>query len=299
MNPDGFVRGASVSEYPRDLYGCVSLFDMLEIYARNYVELGKIVGTVLQSTGSKKGKVKPGEMASLINDVKSILDECTKVRLNVSAHLASLMWNELDNRIDTWEDVQRRMEDWFRAFKGELAEMTFLFIMPHRMPYYENADGILTGDIVKKFPSVKYDVGEAGKCFAYERFTASVYHLMRAAEYALVSVAVSINVPEEKRTSWDRLIQGIESEIKRAASLASKPVKWKEKEKKYSEACAWFTTIKNGWRNPVSHIPRTYSEDTARGMFSATKTLFEYLSKQDFKEIAMPSERIALPEDFE
>ncbi|HYL85520.1 MAG TPA: hypothetical protein VE263_14890 [Candidatus Angelobacter sp.] len=140
---------------------------------------------------------------------------------------------------------------------------------------------------LEKFPSAAFDAAEAGNCFAYERFTAAVYHLMRTTEYGLVGVAAKIGVPPEKRTRWDKLIQGIQSRIKAIAS--NSPPGWREEEKKYADLCAWFTAIQKGWRNPVSHVPRFYSEGTAHSMFLATRTLFEHLHKQGFSEEAMPA----------
>ena len=147
----------------------------------------------------------------------------------------------------------------------------------------------------REFPDALYDAYEAGSCFAYGCFSACVHHLMRLSEHGLVSVAASVNVPEDKISKgWDGCIQGVESAIKTISS--TKPTTdWQDQVKKYSDLCSWFTAIKTGWRNPSSHVPRIYSEQSASGMFSATCTLFEHLTRYGFKQTQMPSDPLMLP----
>jgi hypothetical protein len=186
------------------------------------------------------------------------------------------------------------------TFEAELQSKLFTFILPHRAEYFSDENvGTEISAILRhmgEFANAKTDLVEAGNCFAAGRFTAAVYHLMRTAEYGLVAVAACVGVSENKRTSWDKLIQGIESEIKRMVSSATKPSDWREQEKKYNDLCSWFTAIQKGWRNPVSHIPRIYSESTAKGMFSAINTLFAHLSGYGLRQSEMPRTLISLPD---
>jgi hypothetical protein len=147
--------------------------------------------------------------------------------------------------------------------------------------------------ILASFPDALFDLREAGNCFGCERFTASVYHLMRVAEYGLVATAASAGVPEEHRTDWSKMISGIYSKIKLLSS--QKPPNWKEEETKYSELCSWFEVIAKGWRNPVSHVPRVYSETSAKNIFAGIRELFGYLGKQGIKQVQVPSAPITPP----
>lgn len=198
----------------------------------------------------------------------------------------------------TRRDAAIRIECIRNTFEKELQTRLFTFILPHRARFF--SDETLGPEIaemfviLEKFEDARFDLIEAGNCFAAERFTACVYHLMRVAEYALVSVAASANVPEEKRTSWDKMIQGIESKSNWLSS--NKPPNWQEDVKKYNELCSWFTFMQKGWRNPVSHVPRFYSENTAKGMFPAVQTIFTHLIAVGIKQAPMPKTAIALPD---
>jgi hypothetical protein len=186
------------------------------------------------------------------------------------------------------------------TFEAEMQSRLFTFILPHRAGYFSDENvgteiSTILGHMVE-FLNAKTDLVEAGNCFAAGRFTAAVYHLMRTAEYGLVAVAAFVGVSEDNRTSWGKLIQGIESEVKRMVSSAAKPSDWREQEKKYNDLCSWFTAIQKGWRNPVSHIPRIYSESTAKGMFSVINTLFAHLSGYGLRQSEMPKTLISLPD---
>jgi hypothetical protein len=117
---------------------------------------------------------------------------------------------------------------------------------------------------------------------------------MRVAEYGLVAVADSINLADEDKFSWERILQGVQKHIKTIES--TKPADWDSDRKKYSDLCNWFTTLKTGWRNPASHVPRIYQEATARAMFSTLRGLFEHLKGYGITQVQMPR-AIAKPDE--
>lgn len=190
------------------------------------------------------------------------------------------------------------------AFKVELKTQLFLQVLPHRIPYFtrEHAEGpTYVGNETKKllaavdnFKDSHFDATEAGNCIAFGRSTAAVYHLMRIAEYGLVAVATAAKVPGIEHRSWDKMLAGIHKHIKMVES--QKPADWLKERKRFSDLCSWLTVIKSGWRNPVSHIPRSYNEPTAMSMFSAVRTLFECLKVEGFVSAPMPDGPIN-PED--
>jgi|SRR5665213_3826562 len=180
--------------------------------------------------------------------------------------------------------------------------------VPHRIKYWTDMSmieqpEIRIGDEISElveilndnFPNAQRDAMEAGNCIPFERFTAAVYHLMRVSEYGLISVALALGVDRDTLgQGWDKILTGINGKIKIFSSTKPTP-QWKVDEQRFSDLSNWFTTIKVGWRNPVSHVPRVYSESTAFAMFGSTKTLFQHLKRQGFKQASMPS-NIQLPE---
>jgi hypothetical protein len=283
-----------------------SLLDLLSMRATHYVNIGAMYEDFINGrrTWGANPEALPNdpqyaEVLTLFTDLRGL---CGYARMTVSTMVLDRILVEFRAQRPKHGLVKDRMEQWYICFTSELESQLLLIVLPHRHGYYNDQDvtGVEIGNILKSlqvFPGAAFDAREAGNCFAFERFTACVYHLMRVAEFGLVSVARSINVSEERISKgWDGCVQGVQGAIKTIES--TKPTTdWQERVKKYSDLCSWFTTIKTGWRNPVSHVPRIYSEGTASGMFSAVKTLFDHLGAQGFKETEMPAEPMPLPEN--
>ena len=56
------------------------------------------------------------------------------------------------------------------------------------------------------------DIEEASKSYALERYTASVFHLMRVAEAGLVSIAKRVGL-QNTRPGWEEAITYIEGQV--------------------------------------------------------------------------------------
>lgn len=287
----------------------VSLEDMLKVYAGFYIKIGEsLLSNELNVTEGQipEAAAQPEELQAISESLNGIKEHCVRINLMVSSDVISQYQKCFSQSITTWAQVSACFKHIRMTIVSELRSRLFLQVLPQRRRFYNSNQepGAETGSEIRKFQgifenfsSIRYDISEAGNCFAFERFTACVYHLMRAAEYGLVSVARSIGVPSERLTSWDNIIRGIQERIKTEESSNPKTPNWQERRKLYSELCSWFTDIKNGWRNPVSHVPRVYSEDDASGMFAATRNLFLSLIRQGLAQVEMPATAITLPDE--
>jgi hypothetical protein len=283
-----------------------SLLELLSINANHYVNVGALYEdfkrrSVGRDPNALASDADLKDLMELLTDLRGM---CNYMRMSVSVTTLDRMIKEFAADRPRQALVIQRVDQWYFCFTSELESQLLLIVLPHRHSYYSEAmkaDGINIGQLINSlsvFPLALFDAREAGNCFAFERFTACVYHLMRCSEFGLMSVARSANVPEEKiGKGWDGCIQGIDSHVKTIGS--TKPTtNWQDEVKKYSDLSSWFTAIQKGWRNPASHAPRIYSEDTASGMFSATRTLFEHLKKCGFKQVDMLVGPLLMPEDI-
>jgi len=279
-----------------------SLWDMLKVKAKHYVEIGEGLANIVLflnpplTVFNKDAPLADDAQNYVLTSLAQIEPHCESLGLPVTDGLIEQFIGRYPpGTWPTYEQAFVAMSAIRDTFKLELQAQMFFCVLPHRTTYYSSAGPRIESgaDIaglthtLEAFPDAKYDASEAGNCLAFERFTAAVYHLMRVAEYGLVAVAAAAGVESHDHRSWDKMIAGLHHHINLLSSqkLAAN---WKDEEKKYSDLVAWFTAIRNGWRNPVSHIPRIYTEDIARGMFVATKTLFERLHREGFTQIHMP-----------
>lgn len=277
----------------------VTLLTMLRLHGPAFVEIGQTLQTIRERF-AQSAILRQEDRCLLMGQLNHLLESCQSMRLSVSSQVLRQYIEEMqDDGELTYSRVAQRLSHWESPFFAELSQHAFFQLPISEATYF--CDSVSVGeeiqasiDTLGAFNDAAFDVKEGGRCIALDRPTAAVYHLMRAAEYGLVAVAASIGVPAEKRTSWEAMIGSIHGEIK--AKVSRKEPNYKQDEKKYDDLCAWFTTIKNGWRNPASHVPISYSLNTAKGMFSATRTLFEHLSIHGISPCPMPGEIIALPD---
>jgi hypothetical protein len=154
-------------------------------------------------------------------------------------------------------------------------------ILSGREPFYtEDPLVFITADALQAFPSVKFDILEAAKCFATERFTACVMHLNRAAEYAYVSLVrySGPGLSPDAEKNWNK---GLNEIHKKIAQKQNPFDNLTDQDEQYFVGLeGYLRTVKTAWRNPASHIPRIFTEPQARTMFEVVRTLMVFASER-------------------
>jgi hypothetical protein len=80
-------------------------------------------------------------------------------------------------------ELDRQFDLTHETFQAEAGALPLFYVPQDKLKFYNKTD--LFGDEFKtKFPSANVEIIEAGNCFAFDRFTACVFHLMRAMEIA-------------------------------------------------------------------------------------------------------------------
>lgn len=119
-------------------------------------------------------------------------------------------------------------------------------------------------------PDAKIDSVDAVECYALDKNTACVFHLMRVAEHCLRVVARRLKVtlthkgkPEALEFAvWDKIITGCNNKIQKAHAMARSP-KAQAQLELFSDAAQHCTFMKDIWRNNVSHARDPYIESEA------------------------------------
>jgi hypothetical protein len=137
--------------------------------------------------------------------------------------------------------------------------------------------------VADAFPSVEFDVWEAGNCFATARFTASVFHLMRVLEIGLTAFAGIFKVPAA-HTNWQNIIEQIEKHIRGMPSDPSKAPDWKAKQEFYSQVAHGFMFLKDAWRNYTAHARGKYVEEQADTILINVRAFMQRLADGGIKE---------------
>lgn len=162
-------------------------------------------------------------------------------------------------------EVQIRLND-------ELKARTLFLLTVEGAGYF--ADHHFSPSIIERFPDASFDIDEAGKCYALERSTACVFHLMRVTELGLQEIARLLGMTDFQPT-WEPIIRKIDNELK---------AKYEDRKfKGSSELLANISThvhaVKMAWRNRTMHVDKKHTMEEAREIYHATCGLMRYIAE--------------------
>jgi len=177
------------------------------------------------------------------------------------------------------------------SLKGQfvtgLGNITFIAVKEDQAKYLDN-DCLFGVGVSEAFPSSARDLQEAGNCLGVECGTAAVFHLMRAVEFALRTlardrkVAFSDKPLEEKE--WGHILSSLEvkvSDLRRAdrrqwpsGAIRDEQIRF------YGEVVQELRGFNDVWRRHVSHADQSafYEWDTALGIFKHVRTFMQKLA---------------------
>lgn len=151
-----------------------------------------------------------------------------------------------------------------QRIRDELSLQVFVNIHADRAKYYlhprkEWADGIA------RFPSIAVDAEESSKCYALERYTASVFHMMRVLEVPLAAIARELGVVKHSPT-WNAYLEAFKD--KTTAKFPAATGADRRMRDYYAGLEAQLRAIKDAFRNPTMHsLERTYTQEMAHEVF--------------------------------
>jgi hypothetical protein len=172
---------------------------------------------------------------------------------------------------------------------NQLRKRKFLRIEETRAEFLDKDD--LFGEAVSaNFQSAARDIREAGNCLAAECGTASVFHLMRAAEFGLRALAKDRRVqfadkPLEHK-EWGQILPNLEGKVREWKDGTIPGSRWADpfvREKQiqfYHEVIQELRSFNEAWRSHVSHADALafYDSDQATGVMTHVRTFMNKLA---------------------
>lgn len=117
----------------------------------------------------------------------------------------------------------------------------------------ENVSELFAPGAYDSLPGIaQYDLREAGQCLAFERFTASAFHLMRGTEAILRAFYGALVKRGRSQTMWGPIIADLR---KRKAAKA------------YSVLLDNLDNIRRSFRNPTQHPEATYDINSVQDLW--------------------------------
>jgi hypothetical protein len=262
-----------------------SLRDMIKFIANHLYDALSLLGDLEYSgmvLGIGQGAIPSSEIEVI---VKPKIDYCRRQFAYVELGAAV---DRIDNQIlpalktgITWERVSAEAKIVRELVNNDLWKRRFAYIPVVKADIHDNM-GHSWELVWKQFPSVKEDAEEAANCYGLGCNTASVFHLMRVAEYGLRALARErkIKLPRGRPlewADWQDLIAALNKKVDVIANKKRGPARDVALEF-YRAAVGQFQAFKDAYRNNVMHTRDSYDEHKAASVLSHVREFMTILS---------------------
>lgn len=220
----------------------------------------------------------------ILSILKSIEKESETLLIPISNRKSLEIWNSYGQFLMCQKNItQNELAQVIGDFKvlshlivEELKNLTFMYLGAKNSELYNNPLDFFGEQILESFPESQFDLEEAGKCYSLGRFTASVFHLMRAMESAVEPLAKKLNVTI-KNKYHERLSWGVvNSNLK--DSIAALP-KGEDKDS-WEKVNILLHGVNRAWRTKTAHPVATYTKEQANDIRNAVCGFMNEMSER-------------------
>jgi hypothetical protein len=207
---------------------------------------------------------------------------CFAVGLEESFDMTKRLTNEQLKTPVRSAELQHALYQLMGLMESEMTKRLFFVLQPDDAKSFKK-DKAFGQVVFDCFPSARYDIEEAGTCFALERYSASVHHSMSALEPALKALAFNVGAAI-KDGMWKGVIDRIESKI---ADLKKSLPSGKDRNDRLNflaHAAKEFFYFKDGWRNYIAHAKVQYDHEQALGAMNHAKVFMQTLAHAGISE---------------
>jgi hypothetical protein len=174
----------------------------------------------------------------------------------------------------TWtaQQIDDAIAELERRFNEETEALKLFYVPEDKIGFYNKTD--LFGETFKvSFPAANAEIIEAGNCFAFDRFTACAFHLMRSLEVALKVLFQTLGLPpitSAGAQNWNGILRQIKDKLEADKTIPDHAF--------YDGAYAFLAAAKNPMRNATMHVDAVYDESSARSLYDAVGAFMRHLA---------------------
>lgn len=158
-----------------------------------------------------------------------------------------------------------------RTLLNQAGLISAIMLSPAERDLAEPKSPLFGVEVESKAPQMSEDIAEAGKCVAFGRYTASVFHLMRVMEIGLQRLGELLGVQLVTEKNWQNILDEVTKAVK---ALNQKEARTKT----LAEAASHLYAVKVAWRNEVMHPKQTYTQEQAEAIFENVRTFVRDLA---------------------
>lgn len=177
----------------------------------------------------------------------------------------------------TFGDLRKQAEEIVGRLIAEISTISCLSLGLDKQKLF-TGQGLFGEDVASVFGTASFDIVEAGKCLAFDRWIAAVFHLSRVAEIVTVTICKRVGYASKKQ-SFSGALKYIDSNLEevRKHSKDANPEFEKDFEF-YSKVSAQMHAVNDAWRNRVAHMEKKYTEEEAMRIWDTIRVLMQQLA---------------------
>jgi hypothetical protein len=176
------------------------------------------------------------------------------------------------------KDISVEIDAFNKIFELEIRNKAFFAMPSGLLAYNKTAEELFGPDVIAMFSGsgsdATADIEEAGKCLAFGRSTAAVFHLMRVMEVGLKALSKNLGIPYAP--SWESYLKQMQERIETKHKLKS--VSWKRDEPFFRDALGDLQAVKVAGRNPTMHVVRRYTPEESQGVYLTVRTFMKRIA---------------------
>jgi len=174
----------------------------------------------------------------------------------------------------TPQEIETEIEQLERRFDEETEELKLFYVPIDKIAFYNRTD--LFGEEFKSnFPTANVEISEAGNCFAFDRFTACAFHLMRSLEVVLKVLFRELGLSplaSAGAQNWNGILREIKDKLDADKTIPNHAF--------YESTYAFLAAVKNPMRNATMHVDAGYDENSARRVFDAVGAFMHHVAEK-------------------
>lgn len=289
---------ACLPPWQENPYRLVSLWDMLQFGAHKFILLGdqlRYASSVLSRADkalaaqgndpSVEGLAREirSDLTGAMEEIKLVLAPLRQVCLELGLKTSAIRIERMLS-IPTLVPSVGRLSEELRhlnlALHDDLASHVFYLVQDSS---FISSPMELWGEAGAKL-RLTLDIEEASKCFAFGRYTACVFHLMRVVEGGVIALGKLID-PNDYKPQFSSVLKKIERQ------LGMKWQDWPETARPYKplfeETLPHLFAIKKSWRDQVDHFNERLAlsgfmqdRESVLGVYNSTAALMRILAEK-------------------
>jgi len=225
--------------------------------------------------------------AEIQNNTKVWAVELLPILAPLPVPATKLAVQELQHTLDTlatpvtYNEVIRLTYCISETLRRELQTVKLYALDSSKAEFYEPIEPLFGAEVASKFPSIRYDIDQAGKCFSCDLTTASVFHTVRSLEAGLRAIeqCLGISAPTTGvARNWSNITNDIRDEMEKR--WPQKTGRMNGDARLFDEVFGALKAIQNPYRNATMHLDATYNSSEALHLFELVKGLMQRIASR-------------------